>query len=133
MNYANPRSTGRSARSFSALAVVALATLATTGSPAHAGTDDDLPTVDVHYNDLNLAGDKGVARLYQRLRTASRIVCDGIDQREPARKAKWRPCYEHALTAAVLDVNEPGLSALHSIRSGTRGPAVDRTARTTPR
>ena len=133
MNDVNPRSTGRSARSFSVLAVVALAALATTRSPAYAGTEDDLPTIDVHYNDLNLANDKNVGTLYQRLRTAASLVCDGINQREPARKAKWRPCYEHALTAAVLDVNEPRLSALHSTRSGTFTPAVGRTARTIPR
>jgi UrcA family protein len=113
--------------------VAALTAFAITSNPAYAGPQDDPPTVIVRYDDLNLVNHAGQETLYQRLRTAANTVCVPIDQSQLARKMKGRQCYEQALSAAVIDVNDPGLSALHSGRRGTVTTTVGATARVNPK
>jgi UrcA family protein len=119
MNAASSPNTRRFLRRFSlpALAVMVCALTATTivSTPAHAADEDSHKMV-VGYGDLNLANNKAVKVLYRRLSTAATSVCGRYDDRAVARKAIWQHCYEHALSAAVLEVNEPALSALHGRR-----------------
>ena len=133
MSYSNPPSTVRTVRGFSLSALVALTALAVPSDPAYAGSQDDPPSVTVDYGDLNLANNTGVEALYRRLSIATRVVCEKFDQRPLARRAKWHQCYEGALSAVVLDVNDPRLSALHASRGGTANAIESRTARTVPR
>jgi UrcA family protein len=80
--------------------------------PVYAGAEVP-PTITVDYSDLNLASSAAVKVLYRRLRTAATTVCGPFDGRGLARKAVWESCYEQALSAAVLEVSEPELTALH--------------------
>ncbi len=133
MRYANPPSTARTLFALSSPAAAALLLFATTSSPAYAGPEDNPPTVIVRYGDLNLINHAGTKALYRRLRTAANTVCTSIDQLQPERKMRQHQCYEQALSAAVIDVNEPALSALHSGRRGTVTTTVETTARVNPK
>ena len=133
MSHANPPSTARILCALSLPAVAALTASAITSSPAYAGPQDDPPTIIVRYDDLNLVNHAGQETLYQRLRTAANTVCVPTDQSQLARKMKGRQCYEQALSAAVVDVNDPGLSSLHSGRRGTVTTTVGATARVNPK
>jgi UrcA family protein len=99
-------------RSLSVLA--AMAVFAAASHPAHAAEQDDSRKVVVDYGDLNLSRNTGVKVLYRRLRTAATTVCASLDGRKLAQRAIWQQCYSQALSAAVVEVNEPALSALHS-------------------
>jgi len=134
MTSANPPSTARTLSALSFPVVAALTAFAMTSSPVYAaGPQDDTPTVTVRYDDLNLVNPAGTKVLYRRLRTAANTVCTTIDQRYPEQKMKWRQCYEQSLTAAVVNVNDPGLSALHSGRRGTVTTTVGAIARVAPK
>ncbi|MEP7247275.1 MAG: UrcA family protein [Gammaproteobacteria bacterium] len=132
MSRSNPPSIARTLCTLSLPVVATLTTFAITSSPAHAGPQDDTPAVTVRYDDLNLLNTSGTKTLYHRLRTAANTVCPTADERQPERKMQSRLCYEKSLSAAVIDVNNPGLSALHFNRRGTVTTTVGTTARTDP-
>jgi UrcA family protein len=97
----------------------ALMAITVLSNAAFAGGHDDPRQVVVDYSDLNLANTTAVKVLYRRLSTAATTVCGELDRRLVARQVIWRQCYEQALSAAIVDVNEPGLSALHSRHART--------------
>lgn len=80
---------------------------------AQAGPGDAL-TKSVSYGDLNLNSEKGVAVLYSRLRSAAREVCVPFEGRILSNQMLWSKCYDHALSAAVADINKPAVTALHN-------------------
>ena len=75
-----------------------------------------IPTVVVHYEDLNLAGEDGVRRLYQRIVTAARLICGDPDIRDLPGGMSARSCKQEVVTRAVQSVNNPQLAALHAAR-----------------
>jgi UrcA family protein len=109
------RSTAPRVCRFSMAAVAASITFAIASNTAYAvGSEYSPPAVIVTYSDLNLANGAGVKTLYRRLSAAAATVCRHFNRRDTAQRTKWQQCHEGALRAAVLDVNVPGLLAMHT-------------------
>ncbi len=111
---------------------VALLSLLSASLPAHAAAASvaaaasAAPEVElrqrvVHFGDLDLSQDAGVALLYRRIRAAAREVCAAVDEHELYQVELSRRCAQEAIERAVADVNSPALvsygdSKLHSRR-----------------
>ena len=104
-----------------ALAVVAATAFLSLPALADA-VDPRVPSVAVHYADLDLTTDAGVRVLYRRLQFASQRVCRSLESRELARAIRYRACYDQALTEAVAKVDVEMLSALH--KNASAAPRV---------
>lgn len=61
----------------------------------------DVPARTVHYADLNLNTDAGVAVLYKRIRNAAEAVCGDAGERDAARMAATRACVDRAVAEGV--------------------------------
>jgi UrcA family protein len=96
------------------LSITTGALLANGAIAAPAGERIDFgPSVTVRYSPADLATPRGAEVLYARLRLAANQVCPGADARDLMRAAPAKACYEAALAAAVLHVQQPRLTALH--------------------
>jgi UrcA family protein len=91
--------------------LAAAASLAQAAAPA-----DDVPSVTVHFADLNVSTEEGSTRLYSRIATAARAVCERSDSRDPATFAARRACESAAIARAVSDVHSPRLAAVYAMR-----------------
>jgi UrcA family protein len=94
--------------------LVAFAASAITGTafavPPNAATSDGVPSIQVRYDDLNLATDAGTNALYHRIANAARQVCPQADIRDLPGSAASRRCLTEAVAQAVRDVNSPQLA-----------------------
>ena len=72
------------------------------------------PAVSVRYDDLDLASDAGVRRLYARLRHAATRVCPDAHDRQLDRAIRTRACQAQAVDAAVAQLQNPRLAVLHA-------------------
>ena len=70
-------------------------------------------SVTVDFSDLDVARGEGVEVLYQRLRTAAKIVCGTKDTRNLTDTQEWRACFKQALDRAVEQVDNERLTQLH--------------------
>lgn len=102
----------------SALAAAVGSALIMLAAPAQA--ESEIPQVKVAFEDLNLAQDKDVKRLYTRLQQASGVVCASFNGREQYQRASYRQCYSAALAKAVEQVNASQLTRLHDSRDSFR-------------
>lgn len=90
-------------------AVLASSILAFAALAAQAA-DPEVSTFKVHYADLNLDREAGVAALFERLRVAAKRVCsDAVSQLLSSRKA-YAECIEQAIATAVVQINRPTVS-----------------------
>jgi UrcA family protein len=75
----------------------------------------------VHFADLDLTSNTGVAVLYKRLRFAALAVC------EPVYDHRWQSvvgrnrCMSEAIARAVADVNSPMLTTYHLTQTKKTG------------
>jgi UrcA family protein len=79
---------------------------------------DAAPQLVVHYADLNLATNSGVAVLYHRIQNAATQVCGSVDQRELARVTAAKACQDTAIARAVAAINNPVLTAQYLAKTG---------------
>lgn len=93
-----------------ALAVVAASLVADIASAKEHGAVSAV----VGYSDLDLTQSSDAARLYARLKYASRKVCNSYESREMRMQALHAACYDAALESAVAKVNDAKLSSLHA-------------------
>ena len=68
----------------------------------------------VSYGDLNLDSQQGAKALYARLRNGAEEVCSSFEGRDVFFKRLWQTCFDQAVAAAVVQVNNPGLTTLHN-------------------
>jgi UrcA family protein len=74
----------------------------------------------VHFADLDLTGNAGVAVLYARIRYAALEVCEPVyDNRWHSIIARNR-CMTQAIARAVADVNAPMLTSYHLAKTGQK-------------
>jgi UrcA family protein len=109
----NPQKHLRPMRVLAALTALActLGTGLTTAAPPMGNVPSS--TV-VRFADLNLASDKDVATLYERIKQAAREVCrNDAFLSDPAAEWNIRECVVGTVATAISDVNRPALTALH--------------------
>lgn len=91
----------------------AAATLTQAGTPA----PDDVPTVRVHYQDLDLSTEYGAATLYKRIESAAKQVCPATNAMSARTSQLAQKCVAAAIERAVADVNSPQLARLSALRA----------------
>jgi UrcA family protein len=99
--------------SFKAAIIGAAALGALLGAATPALSDPEPKQVKVDFQDLDLARQQDVQRLYSRLKSAARSACSPLQGREQFRRAQFRECFDTSLAAAVNEVNVTQLSKLH--------------------
>jgi UrcA family protein len=68
----------------------------------------------VAFGDLNLESQQGAKALYARLRNGAEDVCSDFEGRDLFFKRLWQTCFDQAIAAAVVQINRPRLTTLHS-------------------
>jgi UrcA family protein len=99
-------------------AVVAAVSLSSVAVAAHADQALDVPARTVHYSDLNLNTQAGVAALYNRIRSAAQLVCGNVDPRRLDEAASAKACMDKAVFSSVTAVNNPMLTSEYNARVG---------------
>ena len=98
---------------------VLVALIAACGLASAVRAEQPISSVKVNFADLNLTTDKGVARLYSRLRIAASQVCGSEPEAYRFRDHDdWAACRQTSLTRAVGQVGNPALIALHQQKTG---------------
>lgn len=72
-----------------------------------------LPSVTVHYADLDLSTTAGATTLYHRIRGAAKGVC-GTAGTSLVEIADWQNCVDTAVGDAIAAVHSPVLTALYT-------------------
>lgn len=69
----------------------------------------------VYYSDLKLDSPAGIERLYGRIKAAARNVCDlsVTDLEQVEQRVAWLTCFKSSVAAAVAQVNDARLTAMH--------------------
>jgi UrcA family protein len=98
---------------FAAVAAVSLGSVAVA---AHADPAVDAPARTVHYSDLNLNTQVGVATLYSRIHNAAQLVCGNVDPRRLDEAASAKACIDKAVFSSVAAVNNPMLTSEYNAR-----------------
>jgi len=98
--------------------LVGALSLAAAGGVAHADAAFDVPARKVHYSDLDLNTQAGVAALYNRIRSAAEQVCGNVDSRRLEQAAAAKACVDHAVSASVGSVNNAKLNSEYSAHVG---------------
>jgi UrcA family protein len=91
---------------FAAVAAVSLVSVA---QFAQADSADSRSALTVHYSDLNMNTEAGVAVLYNRIRHAAQQVCGEVDPRRLDEVAAAQACVNHAIAASVAAVGNTQL------------------------
>jgi UrcA family protein len=84
------------------------------GDTAQAAEAPQYERVVVAFGDLNLDSQQGTKALYARLRNGAEDVCSSFEGRDLFFKRLWQTCFNQAVAAAVVQVNRPSLTSLHS-------------------
>jgi UrcA family protein len=74
--------------------------------------DDPVPSITVHFGDLDVNSAGGAETLYKRIKGAARTVCDESTADRMARNSLWYQCYDSAVARAVAQVNNGRLTAV---------------------
>ena len=82
-------------------------------------------SVAVHYADLDLDNAAGVQALYHRIVNAAESACGRYEVGDLRAKRDQRSCYEAAVAAAVADIDNAALRAVHA---GETGALVEQVA-----
>ena len=82
---------------------------------AHAA---EAPRQVVKFSDLDLQTDAGVHKLYSRIQTAARDVCETYDTHTIGSLTLVYRCRDRAVTGAIADLNMPALIRYHAEQSG---------------
>lgn len=97
---------------------LALGFLSAAAVAAQAGTpSQDIPSVDVHYSDLDLSTEYGATTLYHRIEGAARHVCPKADQRNLKAWKAAQDCISTAIARAVAAVDNPQLARVDAKRN----------------
>jgi len=103
-----------------ALALLALGSLAAAAGIAQAADPVEVPSAHVSYADLDLSTDAGARTLYRRIQSAADKVCPNVDLRDLTRSAAASICRRDAIDRAVRVVGSPRLAAV-SLAAARRG------------
>ena len=90
---------------------------------ANAASPGDVPSVTVHFADLDLSHDQGITVLYRRLKAAAGTVCTAQNGRDLGSQMRYEICWQRALGTAVAKVDRPALTAYYRAQFKGRGAA----------
>jgi UrcA family protein len=76
----------------------------------------DVPSIVVKCGDLNLSTEDGACRLYGRIVTAAREVCDRHNSRDLPAFTACSTCESTAIARAVSDFDSPRLAVAYAMR-----------------
>jgi UrcA family protein len=91
---------------------------------AHAAPPQAVPSVVVHFADLDLSRSAGATMLYQRLKGAAETVCAPLDDRDLARHMSFKACVQSAISTAVAKVDRPALTAYYEAKTNDRNATI---------
>jgi len=74
----------------------------------------EVTSVVVHYGDLDLHSQAGVATLHKRIRNAARSVCSPLETRILGLRDAYDECVAEAMSNGVAAVANPTLSDFHA-------------------
>jgi len=94
-------------KKFLPLVALAVSGIATAAMPKAEG-------VVVHFGDLNLNSEAGVASLYKRIRNAAESVCSPLDYGILGLRGAYGDCVKEATNNGVAAVANPNLSQFHA-------------------
>ena len=80
---------------------------------------NDVPSITIDYSDLNLNSDAGISRLYSRIKSAAKEVCEPPEVRS-GRAYVEHGCLDRAIARAVADVQSSRLTTLHGTMTSQR-------------
>ena len=80
--------------------------------------DNELPKRVVHFADLDLTRNAGVAALYARIQSAAREVCAPTGSRGLQSIVARDRCMTQSIARAVANVNVPTLTSYHLVKTG---------------
>jgi UrcA family protein len=103
-----------------ALSVMSAAATLTQANGTLAASDE-VPTVRVHYQDLDLSTEQGATTLYKRIAGAAKQVCPSTNTMSVNARSFAEKCVAAAIERAVADVNSPQLARLSALRSRRQG------------
>lgn len=107
-----------SARRYIPMLTAVLACLAAGIASADDGGTDNLPTAVVSLAGLDLSTSQGADMVYDRIRSAAKMVCRVNESRELAQVMRARDCFRSSVDDAIAQANRPLLSDLHARRMG---------------
>lgn len=91
---------------------------------AYAAAPQEVPSVVVHFADLDLSRNGDAQVLYQRLNRAAERVCAPLDDRDLARHMRFMACVQGAISTAVATVDRPALTAYNEMKTNRRNAAI---------
>src|SRR5438270_13866162 len=103
MNFATVKSNGSAIRRVAVLVGCMFA--GTVGAAQAATSTDAVPSIVVHYGDLDVSTTDGASALYQRISVAARQVCPVEVTKVLSQIGKNRACREAAIERAVNAVH----------------------------
>jgi UrcA family protein len=106
-------------------ALASAACLLGVGAASAADAMTTTQQVPVSYRDLDLSTPSGASALYSRIQTAARVACGFPDSKDLHRDRDARACSDKAISAAVSEVNNPLLTAIHNAKSPVKLTAMN--------
>src|SRR5258706_3952368 len=95
---------------------------------ANAASPGGVPSVTVHFADLDLSHSQGVTVLYRRLKDAAETVCAAQNGRDLGSQMRFKACWQAALSTAVTKLDQPALTPYYPAqvkrRNGTNKPIL---------
>jgi len=105
--------------------VSAVTTVSLVPQMAQAAGVVDSRAVTVHYSDLNMNTEAGVAALYNRIRHAADQVCGKVDSRRLDEVAAAQACVDHSIASSVSAVANAQLTAVFTAHvNGSPSPVL---------
>ena len=102
-----------------ALAAACLGLMASVSQAADRASAIEPAKQVVQYGDLNLSNTAAVQRLYQRILSAARQVCDDRSGPRPIEdQIRTKICIAQSVDRAVTAVNQPALAMLYAQKTG---------------
>lgn len=102
------------ARKTALIAMAALAAGLTANVASATTVDDEVRQTVVRYKDLDLARPEDARRLYGRILSAAREVCENFRSADLQRAQIYRRCMDEAITNAVAKVQSAQVTAIAS-------------------
>ena len=88
---------------------------------AVSAADPSSASITVKYADLDIASPPGALVLYERIRAAARSACSYFWFKTDADEAR---CLQNTIAKAVIEVNQPALSAVYNAKLKSSAPSA---------